>query len=38
MNCGISVTWMHACDREILRLDLPEAEIHITHQPNLQFV
>lgn len=41
MNCGISITWMHACDREILRLDLeklPEAEIHITHQPNLQFV
>ena len=22
MNCGISVTWMYACDREILRLDL----------------
>ena len=31
MNCGISITWMHACDREILRLDLEQ----ITRSRNI---
>lgn len=38
MNCGISVTWMHACDREILRLDLEKiTRSRNTYNASTQF-
>lgn len=38
MNCGISITWMHACDREILRLDLEKiTRSRNTYNASTQF-